>query len=447
MKIMKTFKLFSMAVLALLMAACSSSDNEILQSAQPQGKMFFSATIAAPNSGATRTIYNETSDGYINVSWKEGDKIALVHKGFKEEVTVGTPNPDGSAPISGYITPGADDEEVVLVYPADIVESVMPGEMLYFYDDNTIAKLRSQDGTLAFIQNNFDYRQGNGNLAVSGDPATASLKSSVSMPSRIAIWKLTLQDDATPNPNALAATAVSIKAGDNTLVAATSTAKSEYYLCILPGSLGNGNLTFEATVGSDTYTYSKDGVSLREGKFYQSTLTMTKQAPAAIALDITSPAKGQVIGNDGKNYDVNSVPGGVTAVAVITYVSGNHGLALALDDEGSMEWSTAMTTAAAHTPTFTGGTWRLATMDEWKQMLKVVEGGEGYYESDDLNGLITNAGGTSLKNDDDVDYWTGTEDEDNSTTAYCITIDPWDEAVFFTSAKSNPKIVRACLAF
>ncbi len=79
------------------------------------------------------------------------------------------------------------------------------------------------------------------------------------------------------------------------------------------------------------------------------------------ALNLTSPAVGQVIGDDGKNYDYASLPGGVTAVAKICYVSGSNGLALALTDEGQMNWSTAISTCAAHIPAFTGGTWKLAT--------------------------------------------------------------------------------------
>ena len=90
---------------------------------------------------------------------------------------------------------------------------------------------------------------------------------------------------------------------------------------------------------------------------------------ATPALNLTSPAVGQVIADDGKNYDYASLPGGVTAVAKICYVSGSNGLALALTDEGQMIWSTAISTCAAHTPAFTGGTWKLATQDEWTNMI------------------------------------------------------------------------------
>ena len=89
-------------------------------------------------------------------------------------------------------------------------------------------------------------------------------------------------------------------------------------------------------------------------------------AAAAPALNLTSPAVGQVIGDDGKNYDYASLPGGVTAVAKICYVSGSNGLALALADEGeaglvrrempASRGTTASSTAVGASPIRTAAT-------------------------------------------------------------------------------------------
>ena len=99
------FKLFSIAAAALMMVACSNED--LTQQTQTKaGKMQFSATIAAPSSGATtRTIYTEdTQNKKITVAWKVDDEIALVHNGVKDVATVKTINSDGSATITGYVT-------------------------------------------------------------------------------------------------------------------------------------------------------------------------------------------------------------------------------------------------------------------------------------------------------------------------------------------------------
>lgn len=328
---MKAIKLFSMAVAALMMAACSNEDNDVQQPAQPQAtKMHFTATIAAPNS-TTRTVYTPGKDtnnkDIINVAWKEGDQIALIHGGVKDVVTVGNPNTDGSAPISGTITVGTDGEDVVLAYPAAAVYSTTPYGTLPFTPNPTCwDKAHAQDGTLEFIQNNIDFRMGSGKLSVSGDPATASLKANVSMPSMISIWKLTLQDNTSA---ALSATAVTVKANGELVAGATSAGKSEYYLCMVPSFIPAGDLVIEATDGSDTYTYTKaGGVSLETSKYYQSTVTMTKAAPAATSLsELKTAING---GTDCSSYigwEVNSAgaiaESGIsgTKIGYVAYVS------------------------------------------------------------------------------------------------------------------------------
>ena len=158
-----------------------------------------------------------------------------------------------------------------------------------------------------------------------------------------------------------------------------------------------------------------------------------KKAAAAPALNLTSPAVGQVIGDDGKNYDYASLPGGVTAVAKICYVSGSNGLALALADEGQMNWSTAISTCAAHTPAFTGGTWKLATQDEWNNMIS----GAGSYTA--LRNGFTSVGGSNLESDL---YWSSSERNASLARYYSFFNGSWS-----ITNKDSDNQVRACLAF
>ena len=265
-------KCIFMAALALTFVACSNDDNDM---AQQEGKIPFSATIAAPNSGATtRTTYTESGTS-INVVWKSGDQIALVHGGVKDVVTVGTPNPDGSAPITGTITVGSDNEDIVLVYPADLV-AVAVGGTAYTENTDVTNKFKTQAGTLAYIQNNLDIRQGTGKLAVSG--ASASLKANVSMASQIAIWKLTMKDDYNDD---IDAQKVTVKVGGNKVAYASTTSPyfspNIVYLALNPATMGTGILRIEAEGLGDTYYIEKSGVSLTAGKFYQSTLNMSEE--------------------------------------------------------------------------------------------------------------------------------------------------------------------------
>ena len=270
---MKTFKIFSIAALALMMGACNN-EAPVLDNNPATGQQIqFSATIAAPGSGATtRTIYTEQTDnGTIKVSWKEGDEIALIHSGKKDVVTVKTVNADGSAIISGTITVGTNGEDVLAYYPAASVE--LNSDYNPVPHEAYAQKMFEQDGTLKYIQDNLDKREGAGKLEVSGSKAT--LSAALSLESQIAICKLTLQDDS-EIPAAISANKVTMILNDEVTLAATSTltaATSTVYLAVPAAS---GVITVIANTNSDiSYDYTNEDVNIVAGKYYQSTLTLS----------------------------------------------------------------------------------------------------------------------------------------------------------------------------
>jgi hypothetical protein len=182
--------------------------------------------------------------------------------------------------------------------------------------------------------------------------------------------------------------------------------------------------------------YAKGDASHTDSEISATGIEVTIAA-AGPALNLTSPAVGQVIGDDGKNYDYASLPDGVTAVAKICYVNGSHGLALALTDEtGTMNWSTAISTCAAHTPAFTGGTWKLATEDEWNNMITAA----GSHTA--LRDGFTSVGGSNLESDE---YWSSTESA-NTTPLRALVCD-FLNGQWSNLKESNNAKVRACLAF
>lgn len=274
---MKTFKIFSIAALALMMGACNNEDPVLDNNPAIGQQIQFSATIAAPGSGATtRTIYTEQTDnGTIKVSWKEGDEIALIHSGKKDVVTVKTVNTDGSAIISGTITLGTNGEDVLAYYPAASVE--LNSDYNPVPHEAYAQKMFEQDGTLKYIQDNLDKREGAGKLEISGNKA--SLSAALSLESQIAICKLTLQENF-ETPAAISANKVTMTMilQDETTVtlAATSTldtATSTVYLAVPAVS---GVIKVIANTNSDiSYEYTNEDVNIVAGKYYQSTLTLS----------------------------------------------------------------------------------------------------------------------------------------------------------------------------
>ena len=168
---------------------------------------------------------------------------------------------------------------------------------------------------------------------------------------------------------------------------------------------------------------------------------------------VTTSDRGKVIGADGKIYANAAAANAAstTALAVIAYVGSEtgddtykNGLAIALADEGSMNWSTAMSTCGAKTA-ITGAKWCLPSQDQWKQMFAANGGNEGSYAG--LNTTITTAGGYALPWEGPAVYWSSSE-YNPGVYAYYVLLDEggtdWD---YGSESSSNSHQVRACLAF
>ena len=208
-------------------------------------------------------------------------------------------------------------------------------------------------------------------------------------------------------------------------------------------------VTFADDLAEPTLWTATPNTGVTKGQTVTVTYTGTKKVLGVKAekkastpsLSLTNPAVGQVIGSDGKNYAAANVPSGVDKVAMIAYVSGSNGLAIALADEGQMNWATAKSTCEAKTPAFSNGTWKLPSQDEWKQMFSANGGNEESY--DGLNTAITTAGGTAFQ-DGTVDYWSSSEnDSDKASLAQFY----YGYPLWFNDWKVNDQWVRACLAF
>ena len=163
------------------------------------------------------------------------------------------------------------------------------------------------------------------------------------------------------------------------------------------------------------------------------------------AAEATAEDKGKLIGRNGKLYaDVAAATAaGTTAVAKIVYIGPtghayNHGLALALTDEGQMAWQAAIDACSAKntsTPV-TNATWLLASMYQWDYMM----GADGAGSSSALRDGFSSVGGSNLQS---AGYWSGTENGDDVALYY-----DFDDGRWYNGSKvRNNVCVRACLAF
>ena len=182
-------------------------------------------------------------------------------------------------------------------------------------------------------------------------------------------------------------------------------------------------------MGSEVKVKANTGYKFRK-------VEVKKKAAGKPLANATTEDLGKVVGADGKIYatkaDAEAVATG-NAVAMICYVNEGHGLALALSDEGDMDWSTAKTTCAAHTPAVTGATWKLASKLEMNLMINAA----GNYAA--LRDGFSAVGGTNMI---DEYYWLSDESSSDYAENFNFSYGSWSQEFKDCSYK-----VRACLAF
>jgi len=423
-KAMKTMKKFlSMAALALVgavMTGCSNDDEIIETPQQPvnsQNVETLTTTVGFDKVAETRAL---TSGGVK--TFAAGDQLALVYKNKSGQTvkTLSTALPSGdygsSATFTFELVDADKTKDVTYIYPASMAKA-----------DGTVNydALNSQNGTLATLSSTLD-------LATYTHAWDGASLPTGTLVNPLVVCALTLKNSDGSSTITSGLTQVTVSDGSNTYtVAPTSGTFGEaiIYVAIRPVTAA---LQYTATDGTKNYTKTATSREYAAGNFYNLGLMMVEPVPA---LNLTNPAVGQVIGDDGKNYNYASKPSGVTAVAKICYVSGSIGLALALADEGELDWSTAMTTCAAHTPAFTGGTWKLATQEEWENMISTAG------SHTDLRDGFSSVGGTNMQLGR---YWSSSEVDSESAWLYYFgngqgySIDDYKDSGYF---------VRACLAW
>ena len=443
---MKTTKLFFMAALALMTAACSNDDNDLTQQPAKAEGIPFTATISIGESGTTRAL--SESGSTLVATWDTGEKVALIYTvsatTYVKEAEV-TPQGDGTATISTTLEGSpADDTDVTIVYPYSAVDGTTK--------DVKTDLLASQNGLLTgigSIAEKYELRKTTTPAKLKIDGTTASLKGTVSLTNQNAIFKLTLKDIDGTNDVSATSVVISDQNGVVTTVTPASGYENAMYVA-LPTTATT--LKFLVT-GSDSKKYFNMASSLSlVASYYQSTVKL-----ATVGDVILSTGKCAKAGTSG-------------AVAKICYLGSetgeaapyNHGLALALTDANSgstCKWKTS-NTDAGHTKqtnkTFTEesglqyndvthnsdtypafkaaianndiaaptscSSWFLASGYQWQKMISV-------------------AGLSNLGLQESAYYWSSTER--NATGVwYLISSYGWDY-----NPRDRDYLVRACLAF
>ena len=418
-------------------SACSSDDSESEQTTTKMeaGKTYH-LTVHATKEGDTRALSLSGSD--IVATWSTTENVYVK---YGSDWLTGSlqPQANGStAYLNGAITPGGNIS--------------LPAEMILQFPREGIIDYTGQDGTLATISKDYDYATATANITkIEGQNVSAS--EFVTFKSQQAIVKFTFQDESgnALNVSDLRISATNLHTTESTtgdITITPSPATNELYAAL--SGINNTQVTLTARVntgGTDSYyVYRKNNVTFANGKYRPVTVKMSPLIKGESLSNINPGYVGWVVGSDGKVYaKTTDVPSGHNAVAMVAYVykkdNAVHGLAIALADEsGKMTQSAASTAASGHT-SIPGGTWKLPSRDDWKNMFVgcggAINGGKVNYTY--LNAKLAMVG-TALRISD---YWSSSGDYNYLLFGETeVDINQYDEY-----EENATHYVRACFEF
>lgn len=455
-------KILGFVAMALAIAACNTMEMDN-QPAEKDGMITITAQLA-PKTPITKAVA-DNGDNKITATWAEGEHLAIRYMkdgAYSVNAEITNVDGNGTATISFEVKSNLTDGTIcTIIYPYS-------GKNLYDFSNNKVTAelLEKQKGVLDTL---LDFRIGEGIFHAS----TSSLEVTTQPTALLSIFKLTIQD-LTGTAKAVSAFQVSDSGGNVLATVAPEAATSEMYVA-LP-VLEAGTCWFNATIDGQPYVAKATTSATEAGKYYQSTVKM-----ATI---------GNVIASDGKFYVNNdSTPATDSAVAMITYLGANtdenkpyvHGLALAMRDarlgnDSSMMWKTENTKSGHQSCNYYQGTfgsesglqynathnndtypafkaamanngtpkpgsdysdWFLPSGNQLNRMIKAckVLSNDNNYKG--LKNSFDSRGGTNMFSD----YWSCSEDDYNSSTAYNFGTN-WSG-----SNKTSTRKARSALAF
>ena len=302
----------------LTTTVCSNDDAAIDNPTPTEGSgqtIQFTATLAPKGDDGTQTraITSGTDTNgkeILNVAWAEGEQVAVYYQKTDDSyatatATVGTPNGDGSAPITATLT-NAKGGTAKFVYPATLENNT---------GDINEAALLSQNGNLTGangISTKFDAATGEGTITVSG--SEASVSGTVTMTNRVCICKFhfdILESAGVSGPEREFSPVI-IRDGNGHTYTITSDRQGDFstrgfkrsddiYIALFPVS-GKTVSFYNSSLGSggyNNYIYTASNTILTAGKFYRNlSIDMVKDANTS-ALPFKDLTKGSVSAVDG----------------------------------------------------------------------------------------------------------------------------------------------------
>ena len=262
---MKKFYAFMIMVAAL--AACTRAEQPLNEMPdQPEVPATYTLTLQASKGTDTRGLVQNGNT--LNAIWDGSEQVYVYLNG--NQIAILTPDQSGQA---------------TCLLRGEFTQPPVAGNVLTLKlnSDNYMG----QRGTLAYIGANCDYAIATVIVTGVNDGKIASQEGGAKFENQQAIVKFTLMDkttDAAISPSAFTVKSNGTEVATVTGIdAATYTTNGDGVLFVAIPAI-NGTIDLAATVGSDTYKYSRENVTFAAGEYYSITVKMTKKTSRIVDL-------------------------------------------------------------------------------------------------------------------------------------------------------------------
>ena len=276
-------KFYAFMIMAAALAACTRAEQPQNETPnQPEVPATYTLTLEASKGKDTRALV--LNDNTLNAIWDGTEQVFVYLNG--NQIATLTPDQSGQA---------------TCLLRGEFTQPPVAGNVLTLKlnSDNYMG----QRGTLAYIGANCDYAIATVTVTGVNDGKIASQEGGAKFENQQAIVKFTLMDKTagtTISPSALTVKGNGTEVATVTGIdAATYTANGDGVLFVaIPAT--SGTIDLAATVGSDTYKYSRENVTFTVGEYYSITVKMIKKTSRIVDLsDVNWYAGGLFTAQDG----------------------------------------------------------------------------------------------------------------------------------------------------
>ena len=250
-------KVYAFLMMAVALVACTREEQPRTETPdQPESPATYTLSIQASKGQDTRALVLDGNT--LHATWGGSEQVLVYLNGNPDQVIATlTPDPNGQTGSASCLLMG------------DFSQLPEAGNVLTLKLNSN--NYSDQRGTLAYIAENCDYAVATLNVTGVDNGQILSSEGGAEFESQQAIVKFSLKNDA---GTAINPTSLTVQVGGTPVATVNQIDANSGGVLFVAIPAISGTIDLAATVGSDTYKYSRENVTFTVGKYYSITVKM-----------------------------------------------------------------------------------------------------------------------------------------------------------------------------